>query len=196
MTQPPPYQQGPYQQQPQWGPPPPVAPPKKPFYKKWWFWVAAVIAVVVIAASAGGKKDDSTDAAASTSSAAAATTTTAPTASVAVTTQAPPPATTQAPDDPLTDGDWTASDIQVDTSNPYVTTLSARLTNNSSGSLSAIFTMTVFGPDGTRLAQAAGSTNDVEGGTAATVTFLASSSDPLPGDPSTYSFELQVDGSY
>jgi hypothetical protein len=73
--------------------------------------------------------------------------------------------------------------------------VSARITNTSSQSLSGLFTLTIFGADGSRIGQTQGSASDVGPGEAAAVTFIGMT-DQLPGDPSSYTYEFQDNGSY
>lgn len=155
------------------------APAKKPFYKKWWFWLIAVIVVIIIATQAGGSGDGETGATPSTGGVESS----AP--------EAPAEDASPAPaDDPLSDDGWTASSISVDAQS-FATTITARITNNESGTRSGAFTLTVFS-NGEVVTAANGFVNDVEGGSTNTVTFM--STDDLSGvDPATFTYELQND---
>src|SRR4051794_21159344 len=73
---------------------------KKPIFKRVWFWLLVIVAVIVIAAVAGGGGDETPSAPGSQASAPADGWAEAPAAAPA--------------DDPLSDGGWTASDIQVE----------------------------------------------------------------------------------
>lgn len=98
-----------------------------------------------------------------------------------------------APADPLTDNGWTASQIAVTTEYGY-TSVEARLTNGGDSVQTAMFTLTAFDPAGAMVGSVTGSASDVEAGSTATVRFVAA--DELPGDPATWTWELQVDGAF
>ena len=152
----------------------------KPIYKRVWFWLLAIVAVIAIVAVAGGGGSDTTASAPGTAE-------TAPADGAAGEAPSEAPA-----DDPLSDGGWTASDIQVERSQ-FGDSITARVTNTEDSSQTGVFTLTVFGPDGTRIGEAMGSANEVEAGQASTVTFLSSSTEALPGDPATWTYEFQND---
>ena len=98
--------------------------------------------------------------------------------------------------DPLSDGGWTASDVQVEVTQ-FGTSITGRITNTDAASRSGIFTLTIFDAAGARIGETQGSVSDVEAGGTATVTFIGmTSTEQLPGDPATYTYELQNDGSY
>jgi len=153
---------------------------KKPIFKKVWFWLLVIVAVVIIAKVAGGGGSEDTASAPGTAG----------TATADGSAEAP----AEAPaDDPLSDGGWTASDIQVERTQ-FGDSITARVTNNEDTARTGVFTLTVFGPDGARIGETMGSANEVEAGQAATVTFVGSSTtDALPGDPATYTYEFQND---
>jgi hypothetical protein len=164
---------------------PPLAPEgyklkkSKPIYKRVWFLaLLAVVAIAIIASASAGGSDSSGSASGSGTGTGVAVD--APAADA-------PPA-----DDPLSDGGWTAADIQVERSQ-FGDSITARVTNTEDSAQTGIFTLTVFGPDGTRIGEAMGSANEVEAGQTSTVTFLSSSTDSLPGDPATWTYELQND---
>ena len=96
--------------------------------------------------------------------------------------------------DPLSDGGFTASDIQVEDGS-LGTSITARVTNTDTTSRSGLFTLTIFDADKNRIGETQGSVNELEAGQTATVTFIGTT-DELPGDPATYSYQLQTDGSY
>jgi hypothetical protein len=99
-----------------------------------------------------------------------------------------------AEDDPLSDGDWTLSDVQIERTE-FGDGITARVTNNADESRTGIFTLTIFGADGSRIGESSGSVNDVEAGGTATVTFIGTT-EALPGDPATYTYAFQDDGSF
>jgi hypothetical protein len=138
----------------------------------------AIVLSIAISAAFAGAVDDAIDAASTPS---------------AVT---PGPADDSAPadNDPLSDGGFSASDIQVENGG-FGTAITARVTNNENTSRSALFTLTIFDANKNRIGETQGSVNDLEAGQAATVTFIGTT-DQLPGDPGTYTYELQTDGSY
>src|SRR4051812_43726040 len=146
---------------------------KKPIFKKVWFWLLVIVAVIIIATVAGGGDSETASAPGSA-------------------TSAPADGSAEAPaDDPLSDGGWTVSDIQVERTQ-FGDSITARVTNTEDHAQTGVFTLTIFGPDGARIAEAMGSANDVEAGQASTVTFIGSSTtDSLPGDPATYTYEFQ-----
>jgi hypothetical protein len=149
---------------------------KKPIFKKVWFWLLVIVAVIIIAKVAGGGDSKTASAPGSADS------------QSAESTAAEAPA-----DDPLSDGGWTASDIQVERTQ-FGDSITARVTNNKDTSRTGVFTLTIFGPDGTRIGKTMGSANEVEPGQASTVTFIGSSTtDALPGDPATWTYEFQND---
>jgi hypothetical protein len=153
---------------------------KKPIFKKVWFWLLVIVAVVIIATVTGGGDDETTASAPGTAESAPAD------------GSAEAPAAAPA-DDPLSDGGWTASDIQVERTQ-FGDSITARVTNDKDTSRTGVFTLTIFGPDGARIGETMGSANDVEPGQAATVTFVGNTtSDALPGDPATYTYEFQND---
>jgi hypothetical protein len=153
----------------------PTAAPRKPFYRRAWFWLLVIAAIVIIAVASNSKGGDSAAPGAQTSAPA-------PTGT---------PVTPSAPaDDPLSDGDWTASDIRVDAQS-FGTTITARVTNGQSGTRSGLFTLTVFS-NGAVVATGHGAANDVEGGSTASVQFLATE-DLSSVDPATLTYELQTD---
>ena len=150
---------------------------KKPIFKKVWFWLLVIVAVIIIAKVAGGGDSNSASAPGAAASAPA-----------EGSAKASAPA-----DDPLSDGGWTASDIQVERTQ-FGDSITARVTNDKDTSRTGVFTLTIFGPDGARIGETMGSANDVEPGQAATVTFVGNTtSDALPGDPATYTYEFQND---
>ncbi|WP_142458547.1 hypothetical protein [Geodermatophilus aquaeductus] len=148
---------------------------KKPIFKKVWFWLLVIVAIAIIATVAGGGGGESASAPGTSESAPA----------DGSTAEAP------AQDDPLSDGGWTASDIQLERTQ-FGDSITARVTNNEDSAATGIFTLTVFGPDGARIGEVTGSANEVEPGQAATVTFIGTTEN-LPGDPATYTYEFQND---
>lgn len=150
---------------------------RKPIYKRWWFWLAIAIVAIIIAGAISGGGDGSTNTGQTGSTQA-----TQPSAGTDPTTPA---------DDYLTDNDWTASDIQAKTTQ-FGTSFTATITNKAKQTRTGLFTLTVYGPDGTRITNVSGSASDVEAGQSATVTFIAST-DQLPGDPATWTYRLQTD---
>jgi hypothetical protein len=169
--------------------PPPAPPKKKPIWKRWWFWLLAIIGLfIVIGALSGGGDDPSS----------------APDPQPTMEQQQPAPAPSEgqptpedeeapppAPTDPLSDGGWTASDIRAEGSQ-FGTSITARIVNEEDSTRSAVFTLSIFGPDGEFIGDTSGAVNDVEPGSAATVTFVGITED-LPGDPSEWTYELQND---
>lgn len=153
---------------------------KKPFFKKVWFWLLVIVAIAIIAAVAGGGGSETASAPGTSESAPA-----------DGSTAEAPAAEAPAEDDPLSDGGWTASDIQLERTQ-FGDSITARVTNNEDSAATGIFTLTVFGPDGARIGEVTGSANDVEPGQAATVTFVGTTEN-LPGDPATYTYEFQND---
>lgn len=151
------------------GYPPP--PRKTPVYKRVWFWLLVIVTLIVVFAIVGVSGSSSSSAPASG------------TASV-------PGASTPADDDPLSDGGWTLSDVQVDSVQYGYTNLSARVTNTEDSTRSGLFTLTIFNGD-ERVGQTSSSVADVEAGQAATVQFMVS--EELPGDSTLWSYELQSD---
>lgn len=145
---------------------------KKPIYKRVWFWAAIALVVIIGAASTGGGNTTSSSSGA-------------PGATTGQPSQAAAPS-----DDPLSDGGWTATDIQART-DQYGTTYTARVTNTEGQTRSGLFTLTVFG-DGKRIGNATGAANKVEAGQTATVTFIPTT-DAVPGDPKAWAYELQTD---
>jgi hypothetical protein len=73
--------------------------------------------------------------------------------------------------------------------------VTARITNTESKSRSGLLQITIFDASGARIGQVAGAANDVAAGSTATVTFIGTT-DTFPGDPATYTYELQDQGSY
>jgi hypothetical protein len=152
---------------------------KKPIFKRVWFWLLVIVAVTAVYAVAGSGGSETASAPGTAASAPA---------GGSAETPAEAPA-----DDPLSDGGWTASDIQVERSQ-FGDSITARVTNNEDSSRTGVFTLTIFGPDGARIGETMGSANEVEAGQASTVTFIGTSStDSLPGDPATYTYEFQND---
>jgi len=151
---------------------------KKPIFKKVWFWLLVIVALTIIATVAGRGDSETTASAPGT----------------AATADGSAEAPAEAPaDDPLSDGGWTASDIQVERTQ-FGDSITARVTNTEDNAQTGVFTLTVFGPDGARIGETMGSANDVEAGQTATVTFIGSTTtDSLPGDPATYTYEFQND---
>jgi hypothetical protein len=148
---------------------------KKPIFKKVWFWLLVIVAVIIIATVANSGDGGETASAPGTA------------------TTAPADGSAAAADDPLSDGGWTVSDIQVERTQ-FGDSITARVTNTENSSRTGIFTLTIFGPDGARIGDVTGSANGVEAGQASTVTFIGTSStDSLPGDPATYTYEFQND---
>lgn len=173
----------------------PQAPGRKPIYKRAWFWVAVVAALLIIgiAAGQGGDNDGETSATTATGrTGQPAESTTASKSSEAPATTAPEPEPVEPSpaEDPLTDNGWTASDIQVEQSE-FGTSITARIKNNEATTRTGIWTLTVFS-GGQRIHNATGSASDVEPGQTATVTFIGTT-EQLPGDPATYTYELQSD---
>jgi hypothetical protein len=154
----------------------PTAAPRKPFYRRAWFWLLVIAAIVIIAVASGRGGDKAVQTAPSTGAPAPQAGSSAPAA--------------QPADDPLSDGDWTASDIRVDAQS-FGTTITARVTNGQSGTRSGVFTLTVFS-NGAVVATGHGAANDVEGGSTASVQFLATE-DLSSVDPATLTYELQTD---
>jgi hypothetical protein len=151
---------------------------KKPIFKKVWFWLLVIVAVIIIATVANSGDGETASA--------PGTATNAPADGSAAPAEAPA-------DDPLSDGGWTASDIQVERTQ-FGDSITARVTNTEVQAQTGVFTLTIFGPDGARIGETMGSANDVEPGQTATVTFVGTSStDSLPGDPATYTYEFQND---
>ena len=148
---------------------------KKPIFKKVWFWLLVIVAVIIIATVANSGDGGETASAPGTA------------------TTAPADGSAAPADDPLSDGGWTASDIQVERTQ-FGDSITARVTNTETSSRTGIFTLTIFGPDGARIGDVTGSANEVEAGQSSTVTFIGTSStDSLPGDPATYTYEFQND---
>lgn len=173
----------------------PAAPAKKPIFKKWWFWVGIIVLIVIIASAAGGGGDSNESSPAATTAPQAQQSDPASTGGAETSAAEPAPTTEAAPaDDPLADGDWAASDIQIENSQ-FGTSMTARVTNTGSDSLSGLFTITVFDQGGARIANFQGSASDVEPGSASTVTFIGTT-ETLEGDASTYSYEFEDNGSY
>lgn len=153
-----------------YGGPAPEQPKKKSHRGLWVLLIVAAIVVVGIIVSSGG--DDSTSVAAGIDAA--------PTSGASPTAQ----------DDPLEDGGWVASDIQVKREQ-FGTSITARIQNTEDHSRTGVFTLTVFS-GGQRIYEAMGSANDVEAGSTATVTFVGTTDD-LDGDVASYTYELQND---
>jgi hypothetical protein len=164
--------------------PTPAPAKKKSLFKRPLFWVLVIVVlvIVIIASSAGGSDKPgpaSTSTGAPQSSAAS--------AGAVGATSAPAAKPT---DDPFADGGWTASDIQVEKSQ-FGTSVSARVTNTGDVTKTGVFTITIFS-NGQRIADVQGSASDVEPGTASTVKFIGTTQ-TLPGDPSTYTYEFESD---
>lgn len=175
---------------------PPAAPPRpkqadpahhsrKPIYKRWWFIVGAVLlGTFVAAAIAAGQADP-------TSSPTAPAEAQIQTAPAPITPEQPtPPAAAPADDDPLSDGGWAASDIQIE-QDQFGTGITAQVTNTEGITRTGVFTLTVFS-DGQRIYQANGAANAVEAGQTATVTFIGST-ESIGDDPSRFTYQFQSD---
>lgn len=165
---PPPY--GATYQQPYGQPPPPPAAPRRKRRRWPWILLAALAAVVIAAVASGGGNDPA-----------------APTPAGQVEQPADPPAPAPVEDDPMTDGGWAMSDVQIDNNSIVGASISARIMNLDPVTRSGLFTITVFDEGGARVADATGAANDVEAGQTVTVTFIPTG-DELTGTG--YRFEL------
>lgn len=150
---------------------------KKSLFRRPLFWVAVVVVliIIIVASSKGGSGGGTNNAAPSTGG--------------STTTGTAAPTAQAAQKDPLTDNNWTASDIRV-TTNQFGSTANARIVNHENGTRSGAFTLTVF-KDGKSVATFNGFANDVEGGSTATVQFVTT--DDLGNTPEPYTYELQSD---
>jgi hypothetical protein len=141
-----------------------------------WVILGILFLIIVIAIGmAGGEKPTPTAATSSSSSA----------------VLAPEPGAPTVDPDPLSDGDWTASDIQVNQSQ-FGDSITALVTNSANTTRSGLFTLIVYDQLGVRIGTATGAASDVEPGTASIVTFV-SAERAIGGDPSTWTYILQSD---
>lgn len=146
---------------------------KKPLLKRPVFWIAAIVVVFLLIAISQCGHDDAP-------------------VSASPSTGGPASGSSSAPaaDDPLSDGGWGVSDIQIADSQ-FGTSVTARVTNGRDATRTGLFTLTVFS-NGQRIGDFSGSASDVEAGQTSTVTFVGST-EHLDGDPTTFTYEFQND---
>lgn len=151
---------------------------------------AIVIVIIAVAIGGGGQNNDAAAAAGTTTQAGGATASSQPSHQASASSAAPATA------DPMTDKQWTASDVQVQHT-AYGDSITARITNNASKARSGVFTLTIFDANHHRIGQAQGSADGVRPGQTVTTTFIGDATGQgLPGDPSTYDYQLQTDMTY
>ena len=97
-------------------------------------------------------------------------------------------------DDPLSDGGWTASDIQVERTQ-FGDSITARVTNTEDNAQTGVSTLTVFGPMAHASGEYEGSANDVEAGQSATRRPSSTAQPPTArrATPPPYTYEFQND---
>lgn len=159
---------------------------KKSFFKRPIFWILVIVVIVIIAIIAGNSGGSGNNSA-NAPSTGAPQSSAAPSSGVGATTS---PAAPKASDDPFSDGGWKISDIQVQPGQ-FGTSVTGRVTNQTNATKTGVFTLTIFS-NGQRIADVQGSANNVEAGQTSTVTFIGTTQN-LPGDPSTYTYEFQSD---
>lgn len=171
------------------GAPPAQVPPKKPIYKKVWFWLLVGLGLIIVIAALSGGDGDAPKVEPSSGQAIESTPVEAPAEPSAEAPTEPPAAVPD--DDPLTDDDWTITEVMLNDSSGFGTAITARVTNNADSTRTALMTLTIF-ENGKMVTSTSGAANDVEAHSTATVTFIGTMDGELPANGN-YTYELQVD---